>query len=434
MSQNVLISVITIIFYITSMLGGNTTSEISQKKSLTPNPVSSSDLPSVAGQSGEILSDRVTVRSGPSTEYSAITSITNAETVTILSTDNGWYEVRLSNGQTGWIAGYLVNIIPFSPRLDNVKGKTIIGYYMLGRQSYNSLIQNSSSITSVVPWSWGIDSYGGLTNDFNAQNLAEVLQFAGHQQLESLALVHNFFNGSFDAQIVSSFLNNPYAQNRAIDNIHQTLGEWGMSGINLDFENVPAKDREALTSFVARLAERLRADNFTVTMAVPAKTTDNPTSNFSGAFDYRALSQHADQLILMAYDQHWRNGSPGPVASVEWVEQVIQYAVSQAPANKIVLGIPNYGYDWPQSGPATSMTYPQTMELAAKQGVSVRWHSTHKVPFFHHGNDRQVWFENRYSIKYKLDLVNKYDLGGVALWRLGQEDPGIWRVIDDTIN
>lgn len=102
--------------------------------------------------------------------------------------------------------------------------------------------------------------------------------------------------------------------------------------------------------------------------------------------------------------------------------------------SKIVLGIPNYGYDWPSSGMADALTYDQTMQLAASEGASIRWESDSKVPYFTYGNNRQVWFENRYSIKYKLELVNEYNLNGIALWRLGQEDQEIWDVINETLN
>jgi len=73
------------------------------------------------------------------------------------------------------------------------------------------------------------------------------------------------------------------------------------------------------------------------------------------------------------------------------------------------------------------------MELAAQEGVSVKWHSQYKVPYFSYGNGNQVWFENRYSTKYKLDLVKKYDLAGIALWRLGQEDPAVWETISKAL-
>lgn len=428
MSQNTIITVLTALFVISSIFGGSDNSKLDLND---PNIAIEQSVIN-PGQRGQILGDRVTLRTGPSTDHSAITILTKDKQVTVLDYNNGWYQVKTNTGQTGWVAGYLIEVLTEAETKVKQHNKAVMGYYLLGQQSYNSLIENSNSLTSVIPWSWSIDSYGGLNGDFDYQTYSDVLLYAGNQQLETYALIHNFYNDGFDSRIVSTFLNNPYAQERAINQIHSTLVDWGMTGINLDLENVPAEDRDLLNKFVAKLSEKLKEDNLKITMAVPAKTADDPTGYF-GAYDYKTLGKYVDKLVIMAYDQHYRGGPPGPIASVEWVESVIKFAVNQVPANKIVLGIPNYGYDWPVSGVAKGLTYSQTMELAAKEGVSLRWDSTHKVPYFNYGNGRQVWFENRYSIKYKLDLVNQYNLGGIALWRLGQEDNGIWQVIDETL-
>lgn len=311
--------------------------------------------------------------------------------------------------------------------------KSVLGYYLLDSSSYNSLIQNSSSLTGIAPWSWGLDSYGNLNADFDPEALGKVLEFAGTRKIETYALIHNMFNGSFDSRVVKALLDNEIARARAISQIRSAAADWGLTGINLDLENVPASHRQALTSFVAELSDALHEDGIKLTMAVPAKTADNPQHGYSGAFDYAELGKHVDQLVIMAYDQHYRTGPAGPIAAADWVEAVVEYAVSQVPSSKIVLGIPNYGYDWPKSGIASATTYDQTMQLAAREGASIKWHNEYKVPYFTYGSGRQVWFENRYSIKYKLELVNQYKLHGIALWRLGQEDPGIWQVINSTL-
>lgn len=399
---------------------------------MPPSVVSTPDS-SVAGQQAEVTGEKVTIRSGPSVNFDPITSLSKGDNVTLLKIEDGWYNIRTASGRTGWVAGYLVNVLPAS-RLP-VRGKdakTVIGYYLLGDQSYQSMLANSKTLTHIAPWSWHIDSYGNLTSDFSDAQFAEVLQYAGNSQLGTLALIHNFGSSTFDSRTISNLLNNTVAQERAINQIHRTLKEWEMKGVNIDFENVPAKDRQVLTNFMAKLSEKLHEDGMEVTIAVPAKTQDNLNNDFSGAYDYENLAKHVDSIVIMAYDQHYRLGSPGPVASVKWVEDVVKFAVSQAPGSKIVLGMPAYGYNWPSSGPGKGVTYQQAMETAAKEGVSVKWHSEHRVPFFEYGGN-QVWFENRYSIRYKVDLVKKYDLAGMALWRLGQEDPGIWKTINDAL-
>ncbi len=430
MNQNFLIPILTILFYISSILGGT-------NGSITDSPPTHSQTniveSNVIGRQGQIITDNVTVRTGPGTQYNAITSLNNGTDVILLDQKDGWYQIRMQDARSGWVAGYLISVNSLNSQKEKLHGKTVMGYYIMASQSFDSLVQNSNSLTAIAPWSWGLNSYGNLTGDIDPASLGEVLEFAGNRQLKTYALVHNMLNGSFDSRVASNLINNKYAAKQAVDQIHQTLINWGLSGINLDFENVPAGDKEALTEFVAEISNKLRPDGLEITMAVPAKTKDSADSDYTGAYDYARLGEYVDKLVIMAYDQHYRGGTPGPIASVQWVESVIKYALSQVPADKIVLGIPNYGYDWPKSGTAQGLTYDQTMQLAASEGANVRWQSNDKVPYFKYGSGHEVWFENRYSIKYKLELVNRYKLNGIALWRLGQEDPGIWQVIDDTL-
>ena len=103
------------------------------------------------------------------------------------------------------------------------------------------------------------------------------------------------------------------------------------------------------------------------------------------------------------------------------------------PPHKIILGVPAYGYDWPQSGRARAVTYTQAIETASQHGVRIQWDDTAKVPYYRYGAGRQVWFEDRSSLSHKLELVKAYGLAGISLWRLGQEDPGIWSVIREQL-
>ncbi len=432
MNQNLLIPILTVLFYVSSILGGNntpTTEPQSPHIEVENNQVTNFN---VIGQQGQTITNNVTVRTGPGTQYNAIASINQGTEVVLLDQKDDWYQIRLKDGITGWTAGYLIDVI--SPSLQNTKihKKTILGYYVLGTKSFDSLVENGNSITDVATWSWGLDSYGNLTADFDPAALGEVLNFAGNRQLRTYALIHNMFNGNFDNQVVSNLLNNKYAMERAVEQIYQTVTTWGLKGVNLDLENISPTDTDKLIEFVTALSERLHSGGLELTMAVPAKTDDNDSNSYTSPYNYGKLGEVVDKLIVKAYDQHYQGGPAGPIASVQWVESVINYALSQVPGEKLILGIPNYGYDWPKSGPAQSLTYEQTMQLAATEGANIRWHSKDKVPYFKYGKDREVWFENRYSIKYKLELVKKYNLNGIALWHLGQEDPGIWQTIDDT--
>ena len=173
------------------------------------------------------------------------------------------------------------------------------------------------------------------------------------------------------------------------------------------------------------------ARHFLVTASVPAKTYDDKKSLWSGAYDYRALNPHLDQVILMTYDEHVAGEASGPVASIKWVDSVVRYAMSAFPRQKIVLGLPAYGYVWSARGD-WAITFSQAANLVKRHGIGPSWDYTAQVPYFRYvegGVTHKVWYENNRSASVKTDLVRKYGLRGVAVWRLGYEDPALWTVL-----
>jgi len=206
---------------------------------------------------------------------------------------------------------------------------------------------------------------------------------------------------------------------------------YGLAGIDIDVENVPGDLRPYYTALVEEAAAALKPNGVQLTVSVPAKVWNDTTSNWGGAFDYAALGRAADQVAIMAYDEHTYGLVPGPVASLPWVERVVAYATTQIPAEKILLGIPAYGYDWVAGtrvvarGLSTGGAY----NLAAQHGAAVQWDDAAQVPFFAYTQDgvaHVVYFENGRSTAAKLDVVTRYGLGGIAIWRLGLNEAAIW--------
>lgn len=358
--------------------------------------------------------------------------------MTVLDSGSGWYRVRRAAGDEGYVANYLVHpLVPPAASRDMI----VLGYYMQDNASpsWPSLSAHGDVLTSVSPWAWGITESGALRPVYGTEpHLADVLSHAGRRGLETYALIHNFNpgRGAFDEEIVNRLLTDPAVRERAIGNIVDAAVRWGVTGVQIDFENVPAASRRELTAFIAALARAARDAGLRLMMAVPAVTRATAGSAWTAAYDYKALAGHVDYLVLMAYDQHWRGSSPGPVASLQWVRDVIEYAVSPTggavPPAKLILGIPAYGYDWPAGGNqwADALAYSEAMERldsarARDPRVSLEWSPDERVPAFRYAG-REVWFENHQSIGHKLLLAMEYDLAGVALWRLGQEDPLVW--------
>jgi spore germination protein YaaH len=141
--------------------------------------------------------------------------------------------------------------------------------------------------------------------------------------------------------------------------------------------------------------------------------------------------------MIMTYDEHGTWTSAGPVASIGWVTNVVNYARTVIPADKLLLGLAAYGYDWSGAG-NKALSLNQINSLVSTYGGSVQWDTTSQSPYYQYtdGNGIQhtIWFENYNSIGYKCDLVNQNNLLGVGIWRLGLEDPAYWGTINTKFN
>lgn len=311
--------------------------------------------------------------------------------------------------------------------------RLVLGYapvdYPGDRTAQLSLERHPDAIDLVVYFGLHLDGSGNLTPTAGGESRGlEAAAARGGKGL--LAAVHNVYGSGFDRDAVHALLADPAARARAVENIHR-LVRGRYRGVNLDLENLYPSDREAYTAFVRQVADRLRPEGYLVTLAVPAKTADDRRDGWSGAYDYDALGRIADYLVIMSYDEHWPGGPAGPIASIGWVERVARYAAAHIPPEKILLGVPAYGYDWPASGGAAQgLSAPGAVRRAASVGARIRWDGAAQVPYFTYWDARgarhTVYFENASSLAAKVDVVSRLRLAGIALWRLGHEDPAAW--------
>ena len=419
MSQSVVVILLSLMLFISNLFGGSPT--IMPPQDQVPGQEQTYTVP------GRIRNAPITLYDSPSADSKKIATGQANTPVSLLAESGDWYKIQLPDGTAGWALKILVSTSSSTGPL----AREVYGYFVQNTNlpSQPSLAANFQQMTGITPWSFSLDAQGNVVSQMDAKTLAQTLEFAGKRQLKTLALISNYDKKteSFSGALAHTLLQSPTNRRRAVDSIYRTARDWGLSGVNIDFEHVYPSDREYLSQFLRELSNRLKPAGILVTVAIPAKTVDDPKANWSGAFDYKAIGEAVDRIMIMAYDQHYTGGAPGPIASIGWVEKVLQFATSQVPPGKLILGIAGYGYSWLKPGNAYSVTYQKAVELAA-QGSGIRWDATHKAPFAQY-QGREMWFENAASISYKLDLVNKYGIKGIALWRLGQEDPQMWQVV-----
>lgn len=314
---------------------------------------------------------------------------------------------------------------------------TVLGFYVkysnTDTSSYDALMAYQSYITNISTVSLHINSSGNLIGEIPI----EAIELAISQGVKPELTIQN----QFSANVTHKALESEDKRNTTINEIISVALKNKYSGINIDYENINPLDRDNFTLFIHDLANGLHKYNLTLNVSVVAKTEDSPKSTWIGAYDYKALGESADKIQLMTYDEHGTWGVAGPVASYPWVESVIQYATSVIPSEKILLGLAAYGYDWNETESVKenhrALTYKNIVNFISRYNVKMFWDDTSKTPYYTYiGNAGQkhiVWYENPKSISLKTDLVNQYKLGGVAIWRMGQENEDIWKAIKETL-
>lgn len=315
--------------------------------------------------------------------------------------------------------------IPGAPGGDSKVSRMIIGYYenpwpgtpdQTG--SFPSMKTFAKSMTHVAPF-WYKATQDGTLETKESQIVFDTAKQLG---IKVFPLITNK-SGATDA-----VLGNPAIRSKVINNIVKIIQEKPYDGVNIDFELLPPKHKENLNAFMAELYPKLKTINKTVIISVFPKV--DVAEDVSGAYDYATLAKNSDFLQIMLYDRHWATSEPGAIAPIDWYEKNLKYSIEQTGGpHKVIAGISAYGYDWPKGKAGETVKYVEAIVLAKKHGVDILYDETAKAPHFKY-KDHEVWFENSKSTDAKLDIIKKYNPAGIAIWRLGQEQPEIWALID----
>lgn len=246
-------------------------------------------------------------------------------------------------------------------------------------------------------------------------------------------------DGQFNNLLISSIVNNLAYTENLIQNLLDVMGQKGYEGVDIDFEFILAEDRDKFTIFVQQVADAMRANGYQTSVALAPKTSaDQPGLLYEGK-DYRALGEAADSVLLMTYEWGYTFGPPMAVAPINQVRRVVEYAVTEIPPEKIDLGIPNYGYDWPlpyERGVtrATTIGNVQAVRIAVREGAEIRFDELAQSPFFNYtdvenGIEHEVWFEDVRSLQAKFDLIKEFGLRGCGYWQIMQWFRANWLLL-----
>jgi spore germination protein len=297
-------------------------------------------------------------------------------------------------------------------------------------KGFESIKRNGSYITIVTPF-WYELAENGEIRPFTGSGDEEILAFLEVNDIEVLPMVSNEFSRLPLADIISD----NERMNAHITDIVSLAGTNDYDGISLNYENLDDTDRGRFSTFVAELYKELKANGKKLMVHVHAKTSEPGTWNGPQAQDWVEIGANSDAVKIMAYDYHWSTSEPGAIAPVTWVSEVLDYAVTVIPKQKIYLGMALYGYNWDGSGEAESMTYAEAVNAYQTREAAVSFDEVSQCPNFSYTDaddiGHTVWFENAASVRSKLELADSYGIGGISLFRLGDEDYGIYEAISE---
>ncbi len=312
-----------------------------------------------------------------------------------------WYDIRASQYGTMIVIGYAYPFI-----------------------NQGTLEQWLPDLTYVYSFSYGITPEGGLI-PLGDDRVRETAKAHGVQTLMVLTPMNA--EGQFSTELASQVLNNPAARAQLVENILAELEKKDYYGIDFDFEFINRPDRDLYTGLIAQTAERVRPAGFIVTAPVAPKTSADQPGLLYGGHDYAGIGSVADLVMLMTYEWGYTFGPPMAVAPIDKVRQVVDFAVTQIPRSKILLGIPNYGYDWTLpfvegQSMAENISIPEAMARAERVGATIQYDETAQSPYYEYtdaqGRQHIVWYEDARSIRAKLQLVEEYGLAGVGFWTI----------------
>jgi spore germination protein YaaH len=218
-----------------------------------------------------------------------------------------------------------------------------------------------------------------------------------------------------------------------LDTLTALLDQHGWDGINVDFEAGYASDRNAMTSFMADLSDRVHARGKLLSQAVSAKTEDVANHPRSTIFDYKELQKYNDYIFVMAWGVHWSTSAPGPQDDYDWVRRVGDYVATMPNKHKFVMGTMLYAFDWPNGGgssnPATALHYGEVVDLIARTGATPEYDATRRSWHVRYrdaqGQTHDVWYSDGPAVGDRVELARARGLK-VGFWRVGQEDERIW--------
>ena len=299
-----------------------------------------------------------------------------------------------------------------------------IGFYVSwDEESRTSLAEHVNQLDIVSPQWVAISNAKGdisVTNDFRADN---IINKATHKP-SVMPLVHNSKDQMFEGKTADALILDPKARKTLIANLADFAQKRGYSGYIFDFEDLSPAALKAYPTLIAEANAAFDKSGREVWVTAPFDDEDWPL---------KALGKAADTLVLMAYDEHYFTGDPGPTAGQDWYEKHLAADMQGQDPNKVVVALGAYGLDWTKGGQAEAVTWHEATQRAQESGVFIDYDQDSLNPTYSYaeedGTQHEVWFLDAVTLYNQIHTADVWRPRGYAIWRMGSEDAGVWNIL-----
>jgi len=302
--------------------------------------------------------------------------------------------------------------------------------------SENNVLTILDSISGQLTY-LAIVAYSFTEEGFAYNQIEDTAIIAKSNQLNitPLLMIRNFTGSDFSPELAGRVLENPTYRGNLVASIVNLTIQRGFGGVSIDLEFIPPARRRDFITFLTELKNEL--GELILHVNVHAKTADIPTNRIIGAYDYAAIGNAADIVAVMTIDYGYPGGPPDPIAPITWMEQVIQYSITQINPGKLQIAMALYGYDKVvHSNKTNAKSVLAAQNQAITTGTPIEFNSTAKSPWYRywHGvEEHVVWFEDIRSYIEKYRLIDVYHLSGTTFWQISLEAPQNWAYLSKNI-
>lgn len=319
----------------------------------------------------------------------------------------------------------------------------VIAYVEPRGETVSEELQQSSRnaapyLTYLAPFSFQVLRDGSLKEP----PLTNLPQIAAQDNVILMMVLTNLEDDGFSDELGRIILTDMNVQNKFLDNIVTTAKKYNFKDIHFDFEYLRPADREAYNTFLRKARDRFKKEGWLISTALAPKTRADQPGKWYEAHDYKAHGEIVDFVVIMTYEWGYSGGPPMAVSPIGPVREVLEYAITEMPSEKIMMGQNLYGYDWtlpfkPGGEFAKAISPQAAIQLAADNNVAILYDEKAQAPHFNYfkdGKEHEVWFEDARSIQAKFDLIKELNLRGISYWKLGLPFPQNWLLITDNFN